>query len=283
MVDHRVDGVLQREDLAAGVDLDLLREVAAGDRGGHLGDVAHLIGQVGGHEVHRVREVAPGTGNARNPGLTAESSVATDLAGDPRDLVGERRELVDHRVDRRLELQHLAGYLDRDLRAEVALRHCLGHSRDVAYLVGEVGGHEVHRVGEVAPGTGDTGDHGLTAEPTFRPDLPGDPGDLLCEERQLVEEIVDGGAQAVELTLSVGFAHGATSAGAWHPNGEVPVGDRGEHPAELGDRSLQVVDHVVHRADAQCPPAALAVEGDAFAGLAVETGDLVQSDELASK
>src|SRR5690606_31433330 len=127
----------------------------------------------------------------------------------------------------------------------------------------------------VAPGTGDTGDHGLTAEPTFRPDLPGNPGDLLREERQLVEEIVDGRAQAVEFTLPIGFAFEATSAGARHPDGEVPVGDRCEHPAERGARSLQVVDHVVHRADGQCPPAALTVEGDAFAGLAVETRDLV--------
>ena len=46
LVDHRVDGVLQLEDLAAHVDGDLARQVAAGHGGGHLGDVAHLVGQV---------------------------------------------------------------------------------------------------------------------------------------------------------------------------------------------------------------------------------------------
>ena len=46
LVDHRVDGVLQLEDLAAHVDGDLLRQVAVGDRGRHLGDVAHLAGEV---------------------------------------------------------------------------------------------------------------------------------------------------------------------------------------------------------------------------------------------
>ena len=46
LVDHRVDGVLQLEDLAAHVDGDLLGEVAVGDRGGDRGDVAHLVGQV---------------------------------------------------------------------------------------------------------------------------------------------------------------------------------------------------------------------------------------------
>ena len=37
---------LQQQDLAAHVDGDLLRQVAAGDGGRHLGDVAHLRGQV---------------------------------------------------------------------------------------------------------------------------------------------------------------------------------------------------------------------------------------------
>ena len=50
LIDHRVDGVLQLEDLAAHVDGDLLGEVAVGDGGGHVGDVAHLAGQVAGHE-----------------------------------------------------------------------------------------------------------------------------------------------------------------------------------------------------------------------------------------
>ena len=49
LVDHRVDGVLQLEDLALDVDGDLLGEVAVGDGGRHLGDVAHLGGEVAGH------------------------------------------------------------------------------------------------------------------------------------------------------------------------------------------------------------------------------------------
>ena len=49
LVDHRVDGVLELEDLALDVDGDLLGEVAVGDGGGDLGDVAHLVGEVAGH------------------------------------------------------------------------------------------------------------------------------------------------------------------------------------------------------------------------------------------
>ena len=59
LIDHRVDGVLQLEELALDVDRDLLAQVAVGDRGGHLGDVSHLSGQVAGHQVDVVGEVLP--------------------------------------------------------------------------------------------------------------------------------------------------------------------------------------------------------------------------------
>ena len=100
LVDHRVDGVVQLEDLALGVDGDLLAQVAAGDRGGHLGDVADLGGEVAGHEVDVVGEVLPGARRRRAPRPGRRAALGADLAGHPGDLVGERRELVDHRVDR---------------------------------------------------------------------------------------------------------------------------------------------------------------------------------------
>ena len=46
LLDHRVDGFLELQNLAADVDGDLLREVAVGDRDRHLGDVADLAGEV---------------------------------------------------------------------------------------------------------------------------------------------------------------------------------------------------------------------------------------------
>ena len=49
LIDHRVDGVLELQDLAADVDGDLLRQVAVGDGDRHFGDVADLRGQVDGH------------------------------------------------------------------------------------------------------------------------------------------------------------------------------------------------------------------------------------------
>ena len=46
LIDHLVDDVLDLEDLALDVDGDLLRQVAVGDRGRDLRDVAHLHGEV---------------------------------------------------------------------------------------------------------------------------------------------------------------------------------------------------------------------------------------------
>jgi hypothetical protein len=80
LVHHSVDGVLELEDLAAHVDRDLLREVAVRHRGGDLGDVAHLRGEVRRHRVHRVGEVAPRAGHAAHVGLTAELAFGTHFA-----------------------------------------------------------------------------------------------------------------------------------------------------------------------------------------------------------
>ena len=64
LVDHRVDGVLQLEELPAHVRGDLLAEVAVRDRGRHLGDVAHLSREVSRHQVDVVGQLLP---DARRP------------------------------------------------------------------------------------------------------------------------------------------------------------------------------------------------------------------------
>ena len=85
-----------------------LRQVAVGDGGGDLGDVAHLAGQVAGHRVHVVGEVLPRAGDAPHLGLAAELALGADLARHAGHLGGERVELVDHRVDGVLQLEDLA-------------------------------------------------------------------------------------------------------------------------------------------------------------------------------
>ncbi len=104
LVDHHVDGVLQLEDLAACVHRDLLRQVTVGHRGRDLRDVAHLVGEVAGHQVDVFGESAPGAGYAFDFGLTAELAFRTDFACDARHFRRERAQLVDHRVERVFEL-----------------------------------------------------------------------------------------------------------------------------------------------------------------------------------
>ena len=69
LIDHRVDGVLELQDLAAHVDRDLARQVALGDRDRDFGDIADLAGEVARHRVDVVGEVLPGA--ARRPGTSA--------------------------------------------------------------------------------------------------------------------------------------------------------------------------------------------------------------------
>src|SRR5207245_1737842 len=99
LIDHRVDGLLELQDLARDVDGDLLRQIAAGDRRRHLGDVAHLLGQVRRHEVDVVGQVLPRPADAEHGGLAAQFAFGPDLTGNPSYLRGESVELIDHDVD----------------------------------------------------------------------------------------------------------------------------------------------------------------------------------------
>ena len=108
VADHRVDVVLQLGDLAAGVDLDRPGQVALGHRGGHLGDGAHLVGEVLGQQVDVAGQLLPGAGGAGHVGLAAEPALDADLAGHRRHLIGEGRQRAGHVVDGVGQRRHLA-------------------------------------------------------------------------------------------------------------------------------------------------------------------------------
>src|SRR4029079_4029137 len=99
LVDHRVDSFFELQDFAAHIDGDLLGQVAAGNGGRNLADVAHLSGEVARHEVHVVGEILPGPGDARHLRLTAELSLGADFARNTGHFRCERIELIDHRID----------------------------------------------------------------------------------------------------------------------------------------------------------------------------------------
>ena len=192
LVHHRVDGVLELQDFALHVDGDLARQVAARDRRGHLGDVAHLAGEVAGHRVDAVGQVFPGAGDAGHVRLAAEPAFGADFARDARHLAGEAVELVDHRVEGFLELKDFAAHIDRDLARQIAAGDRGRDLGDVADLRGEVAGHRVDAVGQVFPGAGDAGHLGLAAELAVGADFAGDAGHLGGEGVELVDHRVDG-------------------------------------------------------------------------------------------
>jgi hypothetical protein len=101
---HGVDGVDQGRDLALGSHGQLLIGVAVGDRGHDAGDAAHLLGEVTRHQIDVVSQVAPHARDSAHLGLTAEHTLGTDLARNARDLGGKGVQLIDHGVDRALEL-----------------------------------------------------------------------------------------------------------------------------------------------------------------------------------
>ena len=106
LVDHRVDRVLQLERSRPCASTVIFCDrsplaTAVVD----LGDVAHLVGEVRRHEVDVVGQVLPRARHALDLGLAAELALGADLARDAGDLGGERAELVDHRVDRVLQLE----------------------------------------------------------------------------------------------------------------------------------------------------------------------------------
>src|SRR5207247_2364321 len=72
LVHHRVDGVLELENFPFHVHRNLLRQVAAGHGGGHLGDVPDLVGEVVRHEIDVVGQVFPRPRHAFDLRLAAE-------------------------------------------------------------------------------------------------------------------------------------------------------------------------------------------------------------------
>src|SRR4029077_7588616 len=179
--------------------------VTAGDGGGDFGDVAHLSGEVACHRVDVIGEILPRARHPGNDGLTAELALGADLARDARDFGGEAVELVDHGVDRLLELQDLAAHVHGNLARQVAAGDGSGDLGDVAHLPGEIARHGVHLVGEVLPHATHVLHVGLTAELALGADLTCHTGHFGGESVELVHHGIDGFLQLQDLAT---HAHG---------------------------------------------------------------------------
>ena len=257
-----------------GLDPDLPGEVALGHGRRHVGDGAHLVGEVRGELVDVVGEVLPDAADLRRLRLPAELAFDSDLARDSRDLARERVELVDHRVDGVLQLEELALHVDRDLLAQVAVRDRGRDLGDVSHLTGQVAGHQVDVVGEVLPDTADLDrDRGGLTELALGADLARNPGHLGDEAVELVDHRVDRALQIEHLAADVGRDLLA----------EVAVGDRADDALHLARRAHEVVDQAVDRLDRSRPalgqPAAL----DALRQLALLADHLADPRELGAE
>ena len=235
LIHHRVDGFLQLQDFAADVHRDLLGQVAAGDGGRDVGDVANLRGQVRRHEVHVVGQILPGAGNTGDLRLAAELSFGADLARDARHFRREGVQLIHHRVDGVLQLQNFAAHIDGDFSREIAARDRGRDLRDVADLIGQVAAHGVDGVGQILPGAGDARHDRLSAELSVRADLARDARHFRRERAKLIDHRVDGFLQLQNFAAHVDG----------DLLGKVAAGDSDRHVGDVADLRRQVRRHRV--------------------------------------
>src|SRR5260370_14144399 len=75
LIDHRIDGILQLQELAFDVDCDLAIEVTARHGSRDLGDLPHFRSQVAAHGVDGVGQVLPSPRHTRNDRLHAQPAL----------------------------------------------------------------------------------------------------------------------------------------------------------------------------------------------------------------
>src|SRR5262249_52949011 len=152
---------------------------------------AHLLREVGSHHVYVVCEVLPCARHTRDLRLAAKLALGPDFAGHARHFCGERIQLVDHRVDRVLQVENFALRVHVDLGGQVAARHRSRDFGNVADLCCEVPCHRVDRVGQVLPRASHARDVRLATETTLTAYFARHARHFTGEGVQLVDHRVD--------------------------------------------------------------------------------------------
>ena len=245
VADHRIDVVFEFGHLAARVHPDRAGQVALGHRGRHVGDGAHLGGEVLGHRVDVVGQILPGAGHAGHIGLAAQPALDADFAGDIGDLLGESGQGVGHVIDRFTQGGHFAFGFDGELDAEIAVGDGRDDFDDAAHLVGEVGRHDVDGVREVLPGAGHVGHYPLAAELAVGADFARHAGHFRREGTELVHHGVDGVLEFENLALGIGG----------NLTREVAAGHGRRHFGNIADLGGEVGAHRVDRVGQVLPGA----------------------------
>ena len=191
VVDHGVDVIFQVGHLTASFHLNRARQVAFRHCRRHFGDGAHLVGQIRGKQVDVAGQVFPSPGGTRHVCLSAQAALHTDFARDVGDLFGERCQRIGHVVDGLRQRRDFTLGHHGQLLAQATLGDCGHDFHDATYLVRQVCRHDVHRVGQVLPRSGDAGNLRLAAQLALGADLAGDTRDLCGERAQLIDHRVD--------------------------------------------------------------------------------------------
>ena len=204
-------------------------------------------------------------------GLAAQLAVGAHFAGHAGHFRGKGIELIDHRVDRVLQLQDFALGVGGDLAGEVAAGHGDRDFGNVADLVRKIGGHRIDVVRQALPGAGDAGHVGLPAELAVAADLAGHAADFRGESVELVHHRIDRVLQREDFALGIG---GDLSREIALGHGRGHFGDVADLGRQVGGHRIDVVRQVF-----PCPrhaghgglAAQLAFRAD-FAGHAADLG-----------
>ena len=126
----------QLGDLALRLKDELALEIAVRDIRHDFVDTADLGREIRGHRIDIVGQILPCAGHAADFRLATELAFRADLTRHAGYFRREPVELINHGVDRVLQLQKFAVHVHRDLAGQIASRHRRGHLRDVADLRG---------------------------------------------------------------------------------------------------------------------------------------------------
>ena len=148
LIDHRVDGFLELENLAVDIDGDFLGEIAVGHCDGYLGNVADLVGQVAGHRVDVVGQIFPCASHARHLRLTPQLAFGPHLARHAGDLRRKDAQLADHGVDefraaQELALKRPAFHLERHVPRKISFGDRAHRPRDLRGRPDQIGDQRV--------------------------------------------------------------------------------------------------------------------------------------------
>ena len=232
----------KRGDFALGLHGQLLIQIAVGHGGDDFDDAAHLVGQVGRHDVDGVGQVLPRAGHAGHLRLAAQLAFGADFARHARDFGGEGVELVHHDVDRVLEFENFAFDVGGDFLGQVAFGDGGGDFGDVADLRRQVAGHDVDGVGQVFPRSRDAGHDGLAAQLAFGADFARHARDFGGEGAELIDHRVDGLLELENFAAHIdGDFLGKVAVG----HGDGHVGDVADLRRQVGRHGVDVVGQVL--------------------------------------